>query len=134
MNRRRQAHAAAAGICAAVAYLAGAKLSEARPVKGGGLALLALAALMSAQAGVTARSTRQRLDSLMDGSLDLTLTGLTLNGNLNMSGNNITNLDEINPDGTDWATHGGLSFIGSPTNHGIWLHGNNAYAQGGSWT
>jgi hypothetical protein len=120
-------------VAAGATYLAGARVAQARPVKGSSLALLALAALAATQASAKAHSTAARLDDLINGNLRITLPGLTLTANLDMGGHNINGLDMINSDGTDWATNGGLSFTGTPTNHGIWLHGNEAWSQGGHW-
>jgi len=60
---RRHARALATGAAATAAYLAGAKLSDTRAVRGGALLALALTATVSAQqASAIAKTTKKRLD------------------------------------------------------------------------
>jgi hypothetical protein len=61
---RRHARALATGAAATAAYLAGAKLSDTRAVRGGALLTLAMTALVgAAQASATAKTTKKRLDT-----------------------------------------------------------------------
>ena len=60
---RRHARALATGAAATAAYLAGAKLSDSRVIRGGTLLTLAMTALVgAAQASATAKTTKKRLD------------------------------------------------------------------------
>lgn len=63
---RRHARALAAGAATTAAYLAGAKLTDSRAVRGGTLLLLATVATVSAQqASSLAKTNKKRLDTLV---------------------------------------------------------------------
>jgi hypothetical protein len=64
---RRHARALATGAAATAAYLAGAKLSDTRAVRGGTLLLLGVVATLSAQAASPqARTAHKRIDKLVN--------------------------------------------------------------------
>ena len=62
---RRHVRALAAGAATTAAYLAGAKLTDSRAVRGGSLLLLAMTATaVTAQASAVAKTTKKRVDQL----------------------------------------------------------------------
>jgi hypothetical protein len=117
--------AAACGVAAAGAYLAGSS----RPGKG-----LAVAGLLACAATTTVKAytTEQRLNNLLahGGTFggDVHVTGrvfadggITMGGNLFMQSNNINNLAELNTDGGTWGFHGPA-----------FANGQNLHMQGGT--
>jgi hypothetical protein len=87
---RRHARALATGAAATAAYLAGAKVSDSRAVRGGALlTLAALATIGAQQASATANTTKKRLDQhIADaaGAIHFVNHGGTVSGTIACSG------------------------------------------------
>lgn len=115
----RKIRAALVGAAAAGTYLAGSRLAAARPVKGAGLALLALAAITGAQASVKAASVEQRFNDLINGQTPITLPGLSMTGDLYMSGHALREVDAVHSNG------GGIGFWDK-----CYMNGNDFYMTG----
>jgi hypothetical protein len=140
---RRHARALATGAAATAAYLAGAKLSDSRAIRGGALLTLAVTALVgAAQASATAKTTKKRLDTHIAATAaavhfinsggtvggPITCTSLatgggaitTSGGNLNLGTGDIT-CQDITATGGTGSTFGHIVMSGGNINMG----GNN---------
>jgi hypothetical protein len=137
---RRHARALATGAAATAAYLAGAKLSDTRAVRGGALLTLAMTALVgAAQASATAKTTKKRLDTHIAATAaavhfinsggtiggSVTVSGvLTATSGLATSGAGITTSGGAVNAGTGTVTCGAINASGTCTLDHIVMNGN----------
>jgi len=142
---RRHARALAAGAATTAAYLAGAKVSDSRAIRGGSLLLLALAATAAAaQASAAAKQANKRIDQHVadtaaavhfvahGGTVSgaITCSGLTSSGTINANGGLATSGAGITTSGgavnagTGTVTCGAITASGTCTLDHIVMNGN----------
>lgn len=136
---RRHARALAAGAATTAAYLAGARLTGSRAVRGGSLLLLALTATVgAAQASAVAKTTKKRLDQHIadtaaavhfvahGGTVSgaITCTTLTATSGVATSGAGITTSGGAVNAGTGTLTAGAITASGTCTLDHIVMNGN----------
>ena len=142
---RRHARALAAGAATTAAYLAGAKVSDSRAIRGGSLLLLALAATAAAaQASAAAKQANKRIDAHVaataaavhfisnGGTIGgaIVCSGLTSSGTINAnnglatSGAGITTSGGAVNAGAGTVTSGALTATGTCTLDHIVMNGN----------
>jgi len=117
---RRHARALATGAAATAAYLAGAKLSDTRAVRGGTLLLLGAVATLSAQAASPqARTAHKRIDKLVNdvsGAVHFVNHGGTVSGAIVCSG--LTSSGTVNANGGLATSGAGITTSGGAVNAG----------------
>ena len=112
---RRHARALAAGAATTAAYLAGAKLTDSRAIRGGSLLLLAMTATVgAAQASAVAKTTKKRLDQhIADtaGAVHFVAHGGTVGGAVTVSGS--LSASSLSTGGGSITTSGGNLSMGT---------------------
>jgi hypothetical protein len=116
---RRHARALAAGAATTAAYLAGAKATDSRTIRGGSLLLLALTATVgAAQASAVAKTTKKRLDTHIAATaaaVNFVANGGTVGGNITC---NALNASSVATGGGSINTSGGNLTVGAITTSG----------------
>lgn len=152
---RRHARAVVAGAATTALYLAGAKASDSRTVRGAGLLALMMAGVVSAQDTASkAKSAHKRIDALVpavhdaktaaanalpktggtiSGSLVVN-SGISCGGNLDMENNSVTRCYGVNPADGNANVHssGGLTPGGNIDMGGSNVNNCNAISNGSS--
>ena len=117
---RRHARALATGAAATAAYLAGAKLSDTRAVRGGSLLLLGVVATLGAQAASPqARTAHKRIDKLVNdvsGAVHFVNNGGTVGGAITCSG--LTSSGTVNANNGLATSGAGITTSGGAVNAG----------------
>ena len=117
---RRHARALAAGAATTAAYLAGAKVSDSRAIRGGSLLLLALAATAAAaQASAAAKQANKRIDAHVAATaaaVHFISNGGTIGGAIVCSG--LTSSGTINANGGLATSGAGITTSGGAVNAG----------------
>jgi hypothetical protein len=115
---RRHARALAAGAATTAAYLAGAKVTGSRAVRGGTLLMLAATAIAGVQASAIAKTTKKRLDTHVAATaaaVNFVANGGTVGGSITCSG--------VSTGGGSVNTSGGSISSGSISCGGISMGG-----------